>query len=132
MDRRDAFFLLVVFAGGGYFVHEHWEEIAQKVGLDDLNPGRIKAIELAKQQFTFDRYRQNGVIIHERLHGKQIEAAEEPWTAARLRTNRFLVVCSYREEGQAHFHQFKVDIGSGQVEDAGDSPTPPVAPSPLR
>ena len=132
MERKDSIILLLLLSGGGYYGFTHWDQISQKLGLDDLNPGRIKAIELAKQQFTFDRYRQNGVVIHERMHDGVIQGAEDPWQAQRLRENHFRVVCSFREEGKSHHRLFEVNVGNGAVEDLGDSSTSPITATPPR
>jgi len=126
MERRDAVILLLLLSGGVYYGSTHWEEIKEKLGLDDLTPGRIKAIELTKQQFTFDRYRQNGILIQERTHSGEILCAQDPWQAQRVRDNHFIVVCSFREDGKDHHRRFEVDVGSGAVVDLGEAPTPPL------
>lgn len=130
MERRDAVFLLALFGGGGYLAYSHWDEIVAKLGLDDLNPGRIKAIELCKQHFHFDRYRPNGVVIHERMSSGEIRGNAEPWLAQRIRNERFLVVCSFRDDEKEHHRNFEVDIGTGEVIDRGETPTCPIAAPP--
>ncbi|MEZ5966946.1 MAG: hypothetical protein R3F56_24115 [Planctomycetota bacterium] len=122
MERRDKVFFVLLLGGLGYGGYQNREFIEQKLGLDDLAPGRIKAVDLCKHAFTLDRVRPNWVVLEGWLHDGQIEEDGELWTAQRVAGDDFRVLCRYKRDGEVQLHRFAVDTASGGVrveEDAG-------------
>ena len=131
MERKDAVFLLLVLGVGGYYGYRYRQPIIEKLGLDDLGPGRVKSIEIVKEGFGFEQFRKNGLVMREWIRGGRVEVDGEPWNAKRQKTSdHFLVVCSYRENGEPHNRQFDVDVATGIVVDLGDTPTSPIPAAP--
>jgi hypothetical protein len=115
MERRDKFILLLLLAGGGLYAHRHWDEIATRLSLDDLRPGRIKAMELAKKEYTFERVRTNDVVVQQRVSAGEIKAVGDLWTADPQGGDRYFVNCTWVEGRDRCTQVFEVDIGSGRV-----------------
>ncbi len=125
MERKDKLILLLMLSGAGYAAFANWDTMRTKLGLDDLAPGRLKAIDLAKKDMTLDRTLANWLVLHERRRNKEIEMEEEPWDATRLEGNRFLVVVRFTERGQPHGYRFEVNTASGGVTRLEDGARPP-------
>ena len=115
MERKDKMILLVLALGAGYAGFVHWDWISAKLSLDDLSPGRIKAIDLAKKDLTFDGLQANSLVMRERARNGEIKMEEEPWEATRIDENRFVVVVAFIEDGLPKSHRFDVNIATGGV-----------------
>lgn len=124
MERKDRIIVLLMLGGIGYGAYHYRDVIEHRLGLDDLAPGRIKAVVLAKQAFTFDRYRPNWVVLEGWLHDGTIQADGELWTADRVTGNDFRVLCHYRDHGTPRVHAFDVNTDSGTVQ-AKENAGPP-------
>ncbi|HLQ37019.1 MAG TPA: hypothetical protein VK348_04415 [Planctomycetota bacterium] len=128
MDKKDTLVLLLVLAAGGYAVHANWPKIRLKLGLNDLNPGRIRAMELAKKSFDFDQNRDNTTVLTDRRANGEIQLPADPWSAEPIDEGHFRVFLSFTETGEPHRLLFNVDIHSGRVvwasEDVGAKAAP--------
>src|SRR5712671_7291309 len=91
MDKKDTLVLLLVLAAGGYAVHANWPKIRLKLGLNDLNPGRIRAMELAKKSFDFDQNRDNTTVLTDRRANGEIQLPADPWSAEPIDEGHFRV-----------------------------------------
>jgi hypothetical protein len=125
MERRDKLVLLLLLAGAGWAGYEHWDTIVAKLGLDDLSPGRVKAIDLAKRDLTFERVRSNQLVLDERVRLGEIVATEHAWSAVRIGGGRFLVTYDYKERGVAQKYQFEVDTATNAVTLVDNGPPSP-------
>jgi len=110
MEKRDAFFLLLVLGGGGYAVHRHWDTIATKLGFADLSPGRLKAIALAKDSSDFERGFQNWQWLQSRAKRREIELAAEPWDAKPIAGEVYAVRVHWVEDDEPIVASFRVDV----------------------
>lgn len=115
MQRKDAIILLVLALGGAYAVRTNWDAIREKLGLDDLQPGHIKAMQLAKNARTFDTYNPNWTALRDREASGEIKVAGDPWHSTEIGNLRFRVTCTYVEKGERRVHVFQVDTASGTV-----------------
>lgn len=125
MERKDRIFLLLLVGGVGYGVYHNRDAIKARLGLDDLAPGSIKAVVLAKQAFTFDRYRPNWVVLDGWLHDGQIQPEGDLWTAERVAGDDFRVLCRYRQDGEVKLHRLTVNTASGTVQAVEERAGPP-------
>ncbi|GAB4153205.1 MAG: hypothetical protein Fur0037_22010 [Planctomycetota bacterium] len=128
MEKKDIALLLFLIGGAGYGVHANWDLIVAKLGLDDLRPGRIKAVELAKKARIFEQYRSNWEVLKDWRASERIAVLGDPWSAEKIDDRHYAVYCSFREEGEPHRHRFDVDLPSGAVTYAGE--VEPAAPAP--
>jgi hypothetical protein len=115
MERKDVFFLLVLAGAGAYAVHANWDKIHEKLGLGDMYPGRIKAIQLAKEAISFEEYTANWAVLRDRQANGEIKVQGEPWDAVEIKKPRYRVTCTYIEKGARRVHRFTVDVGSSSV-----------------
>jgi hypothetical protein len=115
MERRDKLILLLLLAGGGYATYRNWDVINTTLGLDDIAPGRVKAIDLAKRDTTFHRGRPNSVVVQELARGGEIELAPDAWQAQRQDGDVFRVTCTFRQRGESRCYEFEVDVSTGRV-----------------
>jgi hypothetical protein len=115
MEKKDALLMLLLAGAGGYAVYANWEPIRLKLGLDDLHPGRIKAVQLAKEANSFEAYSVNSVVLRDREANGEIKLQGEPWSATEIKRPRYRVTCTFFEKGQRKVHRFAVDVASGAV-----------------
>ena len=115
MERRDIMILLLLAAGGGYAAFTNWDVIAERLSLDDLSPGRVKAIDMAKKDLTFDGLQANSLVLRNREKNNEIKLGEDPWVANRIEGDRWLVSVTYRQEGEWVKQQFDCNIATGAV-----------------
>lgn len=115
MEKKDAILMLLLAGGGAYAVHANWATIRAKLGVDDFYPGRIKAMQLAKDACTFDPPTANWVVLRDRAKNGEIQLQGDPWRAVEIAKPRFRVTCTWKEAGDLQVHTFAVDIGSNAV-----------------
>lgn len=120
MGKKDTVFMLLVLGGAGYGIHANWDAVKVKLGLDDLSPGRIKAIELTKKARGFEQYRSNWEVLRDWQSGEQIQVVGDPWQAEPVDDQHWRVYCTYKEAGQMRRHQFDTNVASGVVEYVGE------------
>src|SRR5262245_419592 len=125
MERKDIMILLLLAAGAGYATFTNWDFIKEKLSLDDLTPGRVKAIDMAKKDMTFDSLQPNSLVLNQRAKNNEIKLAEDPWGAKRINGDRWLVNVSYQQEGQWVTHHFDCNIATGVVKHFPPGATPP-------
>ena len=107
--------LLLLSGGAGFYGHRHWDEITIRLGLDDLGPGRVKAIEIVKQDYTFERSRKNEVVVNAHVKGEEITPVGELWTAERRTDDLYVVHLNYKENADVCTQDFEVTLSTGEV-----------------
>ena len=114
--------VLCVLVGGGFAVQQNWDTISEELGLAELSPEHVRALELAKAAYTLDNARTNYAVIDARVaqSGAVIEA--EGWKAERRSERLFLVTFRFTEDGREDGYWFQVDVGSTDVSNVRDDP----------
>ena len=115
MEKRDAFVLLLVLGGAGYAAFTHWDQIAAKLGFDDLSPGRRKEIELAKKSSDFEGGVTNWQYIESRHKRGEIQVTPEPWSAEPIGGQEYSVVVRWIDDGDRIVLGFRVDVAKRTV-----------------
>lgn len=126
MEKRDAAILLLLLGGGGYAAYTHWDVIAEKLSLADLSPGRIKAIELAKDSSDFEQGFRNWQWMQTQQKRGAIQLSAEPWSAEPIAGEQYTVYARWTDEGEPMVVSFRVDVAARTVRYDGD--TAPAAP----
>ena len=122
MQKRDALFLLLVAGAGGYAAWKHRGWICEKIGYRDLDPGRLKAIRLAKDSGCMGSGRTNWQHIQDRRRSGLIRFEGEPWVADPIQGQGeeqiYLVSIAWDDvEDEEHVTcRFQVDLASSSVE----------------
>jgi hypothetical protein len=125
MERKDTMILLLLAAVAGYATYAHWPAIAQRLSLDDLSPGRVKAMDMAKKDMSFDGLQPNSLVLRNRAKNNEIKMGEDPWAATRIEGDRWLVTVSYSQDGTWVTQQFECNIGTGNVKLVPQGAQPP-------
>jgi hypothetical protein len=125
MEKKDKLFVLLVALGGAYAVHANWDRIRERLGLEDMYPGRIKAMQLAKSSHNFQAYAVNWAVLRDREANGEIKTNGDPWAATEIEKPRYRVTCTYTEQGERRVHRFTVDVGTGSVTYHGLDETKP-------
>ncbi|MCB9877624.1 MAG: hypothetical protein H6835_08505 [Planctomycetes bacterium] len=125
MEKRDAVFLLALLGAGGYATWAHWDTISARLGLDEFEPGGIKAVSLAKNGFDFEAGTANWQYLQTRADQDEIELPHDAWTAQSAGDNRFVVTARWREHDLEQRREFDVDIVTCAVAYRGEDPAPP-------
>ena len=115
MERKDSMILLLLAAVAGYATYANWDLIAAKLSLDDLSPGRVKAVDMAKKDLSFDGLQPNSLVLRNRAKNNEIKMGEDPWAATRIEGDRWLVTVSYSQDGQFVTQQFDCNLATGVV-----------------
>ena len=116
MSKQAALLTVLVLGGGGYAVYANWEDISRKLGLGDLSPDHIRAVDLAKSARTLDRYTTNYEVIRERVRQEKLKVEGEGWVAEHRSGQRYEVRFAYTDpEWGDGAYVFLVDIGSRDV-----------------
>ncbi len=115
MESGGKFLLLLALGGGGYYTHLHWDEISTACGLDELRPGKTKAIKLGREAQTIERGTPNWRVIDERIRSGRIEAVGDLWTADHKNSDLYIVHCCFRQNGDLFTQDFEVRLGSRAV-----------------
>jgi len=125
MERRDQMILLLLAAVAGYATYANWPAIAESLRLDDLSPGRVKAMHMAKKDMSFDGLQPNSLVLRNRAKNNEIKLGEDPWTATRIEGDRWLVTVSYSQDGQWVNQQFDCNTATGVVKLIPQGAQPP-------
>lgn len=115
METRDRVILLLAAAGIGYAVYSNWDVIRERLGLDDMYPGRIKAIDLVKKAYSLDRYRMNWEILEDRKRGGSIQVVGDPWYAEPISEPLYKVTYTFKEAGQPRRYVFHANVATMAV-----------------
>ena len=115
MEKKDAIFLLLLAGAGAYAVRANWDTLRDKLGLDDFRPGRIKAMQLAKDASTFDPPTPNWIYLRDRAKNGEITVKADPWQTTEVSALKFRVTCTFTENGEVRVHVFAVDIGTNAL-----------------
>lgn len=125
VEKKDAILLLLAAGVGAYAVHANWDTLRVKLGLDDLRPGLIKAMRLAKDAHTFDPTTTNWVYLRDRANNGEITLKGDPWESTEVGALNYRVTCTFTENGEAKVHVFAADIGKNALTYQGlDQSTP--------
>jgi hypothetical protein len=125
MERKDAILLVALAGAGAWAVYANWDTIRDKVGVDDLSPGKLKAVQLAKDAFTWNPPAPNWMVLRDREKNGEIELPAHAWRAYELQSSQYRVTCTWVENGASQVHVFRVDIGSSAVAYDGLEGNPP-------
>jgi hypothetical protein len=120
MERRDVVLLLLLAGGAGYGLWAKWDVIAPKLGLDDLKPGRVHAIELAKQANSFEAARPNWMVLEDWKSNGDIALSPHAWTGHKVDDDHYQVVCTFKRDGEDRYLLFAVNIATTAVEVVGE------------
>tara|TARA_R110002073_G_scaffold58721_3_gene148605 strand:+ start:47 stop:415 length:369 start_codon:yes stop_codon:yes gene_type:complete len=114
MERRDAMLILLLLGGGGYACYTNWDTISDRLGLEQLDPGRLKAVELAKEAFTFTRAMSNWQHLQSRQTNEEIEIGSDPWSTEHIAGPNYRVQVQWieTEDGTTMTHGFHVNIAT--------------------
>jgi hypothetical protein len=115
MEKRDALFLLLALGGGGYAAYTHWDVIAEKLSFADLSPGRLKAVELAKDSNDFDRGFRNWQWLQTQKKNGLLQMAEDPWSAEPIAGEEYTVLARWVDDGEPMVVSFRVNIAKRTV-----------------
>lgn len=115
MEKRDALFLLLVLGGIGYAAYTHWDVIEEKIGFADLSPGRLKAIELAKDSNDFETASPNWQWLQTQKKRRAIELSDEPWSAEPIAGEDYAVTARWIDDGEHVVVGFHVNIANRTV-----------------
>jgi hypothetical protein len=115
MEKRDAILLLLVLGGVGYAAHANWDVIKEKLSFADLSPGRMKAIELAKDSSDFESGSTNWQYMQSRSRQGAIQLAPEPWSAEPIAGEDYRVVARWTEDGERLAFGFRVNVATRTV-----------------
>ncbi|MBL8726874.1 MAG: hypothetical protein JNM25_00495 [Planctomycetes bacterium] len=124
MEKRDALFLLLVLGGGGYAAYTHWDVIADKLSFDSLSPGRIKAVNLAKDSSDFEQGFRNWQWLQTQQKRGTIQMAEDPWSAEPIAGEDYTVLARWVADGDPMVVRFRVNIAKRTVAYDGALDTP--------
>ena len=127
MEKRDAAFLLLLLGGGGYAVYANWDTIADRLGLHELNPRVMKAVDLAKESRDFEPGVANWQHLQARRERGEIEFAGDPWSAELIQGHQYRVVARWRRGEHVEMHGFTVNVATRTVSYDGalDAPAAP-------
>ena len=125
MERKDKGILLLLALGAAYAAFVNWDVIAERLSLDDLTPGRVKAIDMAKKDLSFDGLQPNSFVLRNRAKNNEVRLGEDPWVANRIDGDRWLVTLTYTQEGHVVQHKFECNIATGNVKFIPDPAHPP-------
>ncbi len=129
MEKRDSLLLLALAGAGAYGVFTHWDTIREKLGVEDFYPGRLKAIQLAKNAYNWAPPTPNWIVLRDREKNGDITLAKDAWHATEIKDPKFRVTCTWTESGERHMHVFAVDIGFSSVVYEGEAEIQPAAPA---
>lgn len=115
MEKRDAILCLLLLGGGGYAVYANWDTISAKLGLAEYNPGRIKAIELARQEMNFELGVTNWQWLESRQQLGEIQFEGDPWQAEAIGGQEYRVTVRWIEAGAHVAHGFRVNIATRTI-----------------
>ena len=110
MEKRDIMFLLLLVGGAGYAAYDNWDSISTELGLKELDPERLKAIDLAKKGYHFGQGLTNWQHLQSRKDLGEIEISGNPWTAEPMKGAAYQVIVTWDEAGEVIEHGFRVDI----------------------
>ena len=127
MEKRDAMFVLLVLGGAGYATYANWGVIAEKMGFTELDPSRLKAIDLAKKSVDMRRGISNWQHLQSLDQLGKIQVYGDPWQADPMTGSYYRVTVHWTEDGEEVTHWFKVDIAASSVayQGATDQPAAP-------
>ncbi len=128
MEKRDALFVLLVLGGGGYGVWKNWDTIAAKLSISQLDPGRLKSIQLAKDSGDLGGGVTNWQLLQSRKQRHEIEMAGDPWQADPLTGQEYRVTVRWQEDDAAQVATFRVDVARRTVALEGSGADQPAAP----
>lgn len=126
MEKRDVIVLLLLAGGGAYAIHDNWDVIAERMGLEQLDPGRLKAIKLAKNSGCIGRGQTNWQHIQSRRALGKIHVESDPWLAEPIAGQDFRVTVRWLDEDQELqiTHTFLVNTVACTVTHEGMSDVP--------
>lgn len=128
METKDRIFVLLALGGLGYAAYANWDVISDKLGLHELDPGLVKAIELTKKARNFGASQTNWQHLESRQQLEEIEIAPDPWTAVRTGEWSYRVTVTWSEDAQPVTHAFAVDVKTRNVRHEGAVESPPAGP----
>jgi hypothetical protein len=112
MSKKKTLLAAVLLGTAGYGVHQNWGLIRAALGLDELSPEMLRAIDLAKSDYDLDRYMSNHEFIARRVRQAKGKVHVDGWSAERKSDTLFLVRFGFAEDGERFDWRFLVDVGA--------------------
>jgi hypothetical protein len=110
---------LASLTAGGFWLAHHWDEARLTLGVED--PIEIRALRLAKDDYTLDRLLKNVEVI-------QADVDDSPdmrvigWKAVKKSDRICLVSFTFTRNGTPGGYYFEVDTATQKVRDAEADP----------
>lgn len=114
MNRKTVLFFAAVIATIALVWHNR-EPIMLRLGFESALPAYYRAIDLAKNARTIDRYDSNHVTIRNRLRVEGGDIDHDGWQAERLDEVTFKVTYSSPVDGRTARYEFEVDAARREV-----------------
>lgn len=119
MEKRDAILVLLVLSGGGYGMWRNWGAIAAKLQLGDLDPGRLRAVQLAKEANSLASSYPNWQYLQTRKQNTEITMTADAWKAEYVTGEEYHVEVRWTEDGEPVIANFRVDTATRTTKFAG-------------
>ncbi|HEB53757.1 MAG TPA: hypothetical protein ENI87_10945 [bacterium] len=119
METKDRIFVLLVLSGIGYAGYHYRDQIAERLGLRELEPGLVKAVELTRNDQSLHPGQRNWRHLQQRVKDGEIEMAADAWQVESLGGNQFAVRVTWQEYGETVVHRFDVDNNTAVVRHRG-------------
>ena len=117
--HKTTFLVLLLFAAGGVWVANNWEELQYAAGVEQRPEDA--AIEMAKDGFALDRLQSNEDVIHSRLHDLDVTQVLG-WDARAFDHLTWVVRFRYREADSTETlaYHFEVNVETENVRNIED------------
>ena len=122
MNKRAAALTLALAIGGGYAISANWDAIRDGLGLAEISPEHLRAIDLAKSDYNLSHHLTNHAVIDGRVRSSRKLGRVIGWHAERELGDVFLVTYLFKEDGVQHGYYFEVNVGSLQVRKVRGNP----------
>ena len=120
--KKGTLLTLALLAAGAYGLAENWDSFLEALGMGEVSPEALRAINIAKADYSLDRMRTNHEVIDGRVKNLEGPVDVVGWQAERKTRTLFLVTFLFTQNGVTDGFYFEVDVGSTQVRNARDDP----------
>ena len=110
---------LASLTAGGFWLAHHWDEVRLTLGVED--PIEIRALRLAKDDYTLDRLRKNVEMIEADVNDST-DMQVIGWKSVKKTDRICLVTFTYTRNGTPGGYYFEVDTATQKVRDVEADP----------